>query len=242
MKYAEDFRRIARNALNGKWGIAVIAGLIASLLGALDMDGSKLKLNVDISNADVVLQYGNQIILSTKEGFHPEWGMMTAGIASYITGLVIIVAILYFVLGRIIELGYSRFQLDLVDGNEAKIETLFQYFLHWQTAAIAGLLQRVYVFLWSLLFLIPGIVAAYSYAMTSYILAECPEMTASEAIAKSKELMSGNRFRLFCLQFSFIGWSFLCMFTFGIGNLWLTPYKQAATAAFYREISGSLNT
>lgn len=238
MKYAADFRRIARKALTGKWGIAVIAGVIAALLGAIDADALKLKLDVDISNADVVLQYGNQVLLSTKDGFHPEWGMIAAGLGSYIAMLAMVFVILYFVLGRIIELGYSRFQLDLVDGNEAKIETLFQYFPHWQTAAIAGLLQKVYVFLWSLAFLIPGIIASYSYAMTSYILAEYPELAASEAIAKSKEMMSGNRFRLFCLQCSFIGWSFLCMFTFGIGNLWLIPYKQAATAAFYREISG----
>jgi len=218
--------------------MAVITGLIAILLGAVETDGSKLKLNVDLTNADVVLEYGNQIILSTKDGLHPEWEMMAVGMGTYIAVLAIVFAILYFVLGRIIELGYSRFQLDLVDENEAKIETLFQYFPHWKTAAIAGVLQTVYVFLWSLLFLIPGIIASYSYAMTSYILAEYPELTASEAITKSKEMMTGNRFRLFCLHFSFIGWDLLCMFTFGIGNLWLIPYKQAATAAFYREISG----
>lgn len=238
MKYAADFRSIARKALTGKWGIAVIAYVIATLLGGIDADALRLKLNVDITNADVALLYGDQIILSTNDGFYPEWEMIVAGMATYIAVLVIVLAILYFVLGRIVELGYSRFQLELVDENEAKVESLFQYFPHWKTAAIAGVLQSVYVFLWSLLFLIPGIVASYSYAMTSYILADCPEITASEAITKSKEMMSGNRFRLFCLHFSFIGWDLLCMFTFGIGNLWLIPYKQAATAAFYREISG----
>ena len=237
MKCAADFRKVARKALTGKWGIAVIAGMIAVLLGAVDAAGQRLKLNVDISNADVVLEYGNQIILSTREGFHPEWGVMVAGAGTYIAMLAIVLAIVYWILGSIIDVGYARFNLELVDGNEAKIENLFQYFSHWQTVVVAGLLQKLYVFLWSLLFLIPGIIASYSYAMTSYILAENPEMTASEAIAKSKEMMLGNRFRLFCLHLSFIGWSFLCIFTLGIGNLWLTPYKQAATAAFYREIS-----
>ena len=64
-------------------------------------------------------------------------------------------------------------------------------------------------------------------------------MTASEALKQSKQMMSGNRGRLFCLQLSFIGWDLLCSFTLGIGNLWLVPYKQAATAAFYREVSGT---
>lgn len=100
-------------------------------------------------------------------------------------------------------------------------------------------MRGLYTFLWSLLFIIPGIIAAYSYAMTGYILAEDPELTAGEAISRSKEMMSGNRFRLFCLQFSFIGWEILSALTLGIGNLWLRPYKQAAVAAFYREISGT---
>ena len=75
--------------------------------------------------------------------------------------------------------------------------------------------------------------------MTGYILAENPDLTASQAIQQSKEMMQGNRWRLFCLQLSFIGWSILCLFTFGIGNLVLNPYQKAAEAAFYREISGT---
>ena len=101
------------------------------------------------------------------------------------------------------------------------------------------LLRGLYVFLWSLLFIVPGIVAGYSYAMTDYILAENPNLTASQAIEQSKTMMYGNRWRLFCLQFSFIGWDILATLAFGIGHLWLTPYKQAATAAFYREVSGT---
>ena len=115
---------------------------------------------------------------------------------------------------------------------------MFSYFPHWKTIAVAWLLQSVYVLLWMLLLVIPGIVAGYSYAMTDYIMAEHPELTASEAIAQSKAMMKGNRWRLFCLQFSFIGWSILCTLTLGLGNLALRPYEMAAIAAFYREISG----
>ena len=97
----------------------------------------------------------------------------------------------------------------------------------------------LYILLWTFVFIIPGIMASYSYAMTSYILAEQPELSAGEAITLSKQLMNGNRWRLFCLHLSFIGWELLCALTLGIGHLWLTPYKQAATAAFYREISGT---
>ena len=156
-------------------------------------------------------------------------------IFAIVTGLVL------FVLGSVIEVGYSKFNLDLVDRRkEAKIETMFGYFSFWKTTAVSRLLQSVYILLWSLLFIIPGIMAAYSYSMTGYIPAENPNMTADEAIARSKQMMDGNRWRLFCLQISFIGWSILSsLLTFGIGDLWLTPYRQAASAAFYREVSGT---
>ena len=146
--------------------------------------------------------------------------------------------VLYFILGSVVKVGYARFNLNLTAGEKPPFETLFSYFPHWKTVAVAWLLQSVYVLLWMLLLVIPGIVASYSYAMTDYILAENPELTASEAIAQSKAMMEGNRWRLFCLRFSFVGWAILCAFTLGIGNLVLRPYERAAEAAFYREISG----
>lgn len=240
MKLAADFRYIAREALKRKWGIAVIAGLIASLLGGLGSDGPEVKLNIDLSEgANVSFEYAGQTILSTSGGINDQLGAVLIGSAIYIAIAAILLAAVYFVLGSVIEAGYARFNLNLVDRTEAKIESLFTYFYNWKTTAATRFLKTLYCLLWSLLFIIPGIIASYSYAMTGYILAEHPELTASEAIASSKEMMSGNRFRLFCLQLSFIGWAILCAFTFGIGNLWLSPYRQAATAAFYREISGT---
>jgi len=240
MKVAEDFRYIAREALRGKWGIAVIAGLIASLLGALGSDGPEVKLNVDMSEgANVSFEYAGQTILSTSGGINDQLSAVLIGSAIYIAIAAILLAAVYFVLGSVIEAGYARFNMDLVDRTEAKIETLFTYFYNWKTTAATRFLKTLYCFLWSLLFIIPGIIASYSYAMTGYILADHPELTASEAIERSKEMMSGNRFRLFCLHLSFIGWAILCAFTMGIGNLWLNPYRQASVAAFYREISGT---
>lgn len=238
MKFAADFRQIAREALRGKWGIAVIAGLIASLLGGLGSDGPEVKLNIDMSTgANVSFEYAGQTILSTNGGLNEQLGAVLVGSAIYIAIAAMLFTAVYFILGSVIEVGYARFNMDLIDRTEAKIETLFTYFNNWKTTAATRFLKTLYTFLWSLLFIIPGIIANYSYAMTGYILADHPELTASEAIERSKEMMSGNRFRLFCLQLSFIGWAILCAFTLGIGNLWLTPYKRAAITAFYREIS-----
>jgi len=246
MKVAADFRYIAREGLRGRWGIAVIAGLIASLLGALGSDGPEIELKLNnigtSSGGDVSLEYAGQTILSANGGFNNHLGAFLAGSAIYIAVAAILIAALYFVLGSVIEAGYAKFNLNLADRAEAKLEALFMFFYNWKTTAATRFLKSLYILLWSFLFIIPGIVASYSYAMTGYILAEHPDLTASEAIARSKEMMSGNRFRLFCLQISFIGWGILCLFTLGIGNLWLRPYTQAATAAFYREVSGTEKT
>jgi len=238
MKYAADFRRIAREALSGKWMIAVLVGLVAMLLGGASSGGPEVKLNIDASGANASFEFAGQTIFSTGGGLDSEIGAFLVGSAIYITLAAIVMAVVYFVLGSIISVGYARFNLDLVDRGEPGFETLFGYFSYWKTTAIARLLQSVYILLWSLLFIIPGIIATYSYAMTEFILAENPDLTASEAIARSKEMMSGNRWRLFCLHFSFVGWDILSSLTLGIGNLWLRPYKQAANAAFYREITG----
>ena len=239
MKCAADFRYIAREVLRGKWMVAVITGLVAFLLGGLGSDGPEVKLNIDMSGANTSFEIAGQTILSSNGALNDRLGMILAGSAIYIAVIAIVMAVVYFVLGSVVEVGYARFNLALVDRSEAKIDMLFTYFHNWKTTAAAKFLQSLYILLWSLLFIIPGIIATYSYAMTGFILAEHPELTASEAIARSKEIMSGNRFRLFCLQFSFIGWSILCTLTLGIGSLWLRPYKQAARAAFYREISGT---
>ena len=239
MKYAADFRQNARDALRGKWTIAVLVGLVATLLGGAGSGGPEVKLNIDGSGAHASFEFAGQTIFSTGGGLNSDIGAFLVGSAIYITIAAIAMAVVYFVLGSIISVGYARFNLDLVDGGNPSFETLFGYFSYWKTTAVARLLQSLYVLLWSLLFIIPGIMASYSYAMTEFILAEHPELTAGEAIAQSKEMMSGNRWRLFCLHFSFIGWDILCTLTMGIGHLWLRPYRQAADAAFYREITGS---
>lgn len=237
MKLAQDFREIARDALKGKWALAVGVGLVASLLGAHGGETPEINVNIDSSNANLNLNYAGQTIFSTGENIHPNMGAWIAGGLGIILVAAIIIGLIYFVLGSIVGVGYSKFNLNLVDGKSGAFENLFEYFSFWKTTTLSKLLRALYTFLWTLLFIIPGIIASFSYSMTDYILAENTDISASEAINKSKEIMEGNRWRFFCLQFSFIGWDILAAFTFGIGYLWLTPYKQAAYAAFYREIS-----
>lgn len=239
MKYAADFRSIARDCLRGNWLYAVAAGLVAMLLGGTSSDGPEITFHADTSGASFNLEFAGQTVYSTGGELSSQWRALLIGGAVYFVILAIVFAVVYFILGSIISVGYAKFNLRMVDRAEPSFRALFDYFPYWKTAIVSRLLQSIYILLWSLLLIIPGIIASYSYAMTEFILAEDPNLTASEAIARSKEMMCGNRWRLFCLQFSFIGWQILCVFTLGIGNLWLNPYIQTATAAFYREISGT---
>ena len=238
MKYAADFRQEARAALQGNWLLAILVGLVAAILGGATSDGPEFKINFSGGELDANLQYAGQTIYSWGEGITPGLRTFLVGGAVYLILAAVVLGVLYFILGSVVEVGYARFNLNLTAGEKPSFETLFSYFPHWKTVAVAQLLQTVYILLWTCLLIVPGIVAGYSYAMTSYILAEHPELSASEAIAQSKAMMEGNRWRLFCLQFSFMGWSILCALTLGLGNLALRPYEMAATAAFYREISG----
>ena len=139
----------------------------------------------------------------------------------------------------IIPVSYTHLQynLDLIDGKDVEFGQIFSKASMFGKAFWLRLRMGIFTFLWTLLLIIPGIIKSYAYSMSGFILAENSEMTAKEAMKVSEKMMAGNKWRLFCLQFSFIGWQLLCILSLGIGFLWLTPYMNAATAAFYDEIS-----
>ena len=97
-------------------------------------------------------------------------------------------------------------------------------------------LQGFYVFLWTLLLVIPGIIKSLSYAMTSYVLRDYPELRYNGAIEMSMAMMQGHKWELFYLYLTFIGWGILCIFTLGIGLFWLEPYVETSVANFYEEV------
>ena len=241
MKSASDFRAIARDALRGVWAMAVIIGILASLMGGTTNAAPSIEFDFDSGIASV--EVAGQTIGSFGR-HHSEAhggrgffaGIAAAGIALYALVAAVAYAALYFTLGSVIQAGYTCFNLDLIDRRELSYGTLFRYFPHWKALALARLRVAVRVFLWSLLLVIPGIIASYNYAMVPYLMAENPDLSPRDATERSRAMMDGNRMRLFFLHFSFIGWDILATLTLGIGELWLRPYKQAAEAAFYRDL------
>lgn len=237
MKYAADFRKIARETLYGKWKLAILVCFIALLLGGTSAEGLSLELELEGNWAKAVIQFAGVTVGSFGGGRGSVIGSFLLDYAKTIAMISAVVSVFTLVFGCIVEVGYHRFHLNLLDRKVASLKDLFQYFYNWKTVFIANLLELIYVFIGLIFLIVPGIIMIFNYRMVSYILAEYPEMTANEALRKSKEMMKGNRWRLFCLEFSFIGWEFLCAFTLGIGQLWLIPYKETAVAAFYRDIS-----
>ncbi len=132
--------------------------------------------------------------------------------------------------------GYSKFMLDLSRGKNPSIDTVFKGFDNALSALLLGLLNGIFLFLWSLLLFIPGIIMTYAYSMSFYLMADDPSLTATQARKKSIELMRGNKWRLFCLGMSFFGWALLTMITFGLAAIFVAPYQQLATAEFYRSL------
>lgn len=135
-------------------------------------------------------------------------------------------------------LGLTIISLRIVRSMDINVEMLFAGFSDFSRSLIAYLLMALYIVLWTLLLIIPGIVASLSYSMTYFILADNPHIAPSEAITRSKNMMNGHKMELFLLNLSFIGWMILSLFTFGLGFLWLGPYMRAATAIFYQNIRG----
>jgi uncharacterized membrane protein len=134
--------------------------------------------------------------------------------------------------------GYAAIMLKLARGRgEVDIADSAKGFLEgYVDNLLLGLIAMVKIFLWSLLFVIPGIIKAYSYSMIYYVKNDHPSFTWRECLAESERLMKGKRMNLFLLDLSFLGWILLMPFTFGIGILWLSPYMEQSHAQFYESI------
>ncbi len=175
---------------------------------------------------------------------HGNWGTMALATIIYELFLVACSALSYIYIGGIaalfldgaMTLGFSIMVLNVARKNEARVQHLFSGFRNYVSSLALYLLILIFTFLWTLLFIIPGIIKAYSYSMSWYILADNPDMPANQARKKSMQLMKGNKWRLFCLHFSFIGWLLLGLLTLGILYFWITPYIKTAQAEFYRNL------
>jgi len=142
-----------------------------------------------------------------------------------------------FVISGPLMVGFYGFYLGIAQEDEGRLELLFVGFRRFWKSFGVYFFYMLFYMLWFMLFIIPGIIALFRYAMAFFIIADDEDCGPLEAITRSKLMMKGNKWKYFCLNCRFIGWSLLAaFFTFGIGFLWLVPYMQTAQAKFYEDI------
>lgn len=137
-----------------------------------------------------------------------------------------------------IQYGNARLSTNLARGAEKPdlLDLTKGFTEGFGKTFLLGFMSSLFIALWSLLFLIPGIVKSYSYAMAPYIMQDDPTKSWKECITESRQMMNGHKAQLFWLELSFIGWMIVGMLTCGIGMLFVSPYMTQARANFYLEV------
>ncbi len=227
---ASEHRAFARDALCGRWGVAIGTGLVATAL----MGGASFSFSFP-ANLENETFYESFNQLSNEEIFAFIAIMFSVFAAVFLIAYVY--GFFYGMFSSIIQAGYCSFNLKLVDYDEPAFKNLFSRFRKAKSIIIAYMLRFLFETIGYMLFIVPGIIISYNYAMVPFILADNPSVSGKEALKISREMMYGNRWRLFCLHFSFIGWILLTVLSLGVGSIWLTPYQNAALASFYRELA-----
>lgn len=191
---------------------------------------------------DTISNYKNRA-LADLEGNWKEAAIATLIYTLILEVPMIIIGLIIPFLGNIwmffmlpLMWGFYILFLNLTRGEKIEYKRMFDGFHDWQRIGVTLLLMILYVFLWMLLFIVPGIIKSLSYSMTYYILKDDPQIKEEAAIELSKQMMEGHKMELFKLQLSFIGWALLSILSLGIGLFFLIPYMNTAFAHFYEDL------
>lgn len=184
-----------------------------------------------------------------KEQLKSFWGSLLIIIAiSFLCSLAVELlvnenSILYSVLTLVIsfftmtlQVGFYSYLLKMVRNEEKSREDLFKYVGAVLPLATITILVIIFSFLWSLLFIIPGIIAALGYSMVYLIYVDKPDKLPMEYLSQSKEMMNGYKWDYFVFSLSFLGWILFSVVTLGIGLIWTIPYMSIAEIIYYEEL------
>lgn len=215
-----ELKEKAKASYRPNYWLTVLAGVIITIFAAASGGSS--------GRSD----HGNNLHLSSG-GFA---GILALSLAFTAISFALIIAIVKIIVGNSLIVGAQKVLINNSYGIKSEFSTFVFVFKdgHWKNVAINMFLRSLFTALWTLLFIIPGIVKSYEYAMIPYLLAENPEMTYDEVFKTSKEMMNGNKFNTFCLDLSFIGWFLLDVLTFGIlGVFYVHPYYFQTRAELF---------
>jgi Predicted integral membrane protein len=185
----------------------------------------------------------NKVLMTqARESLRGKWGLAagTSFVYVIILAFLQVIPVLGWIASTVIAgpmmIGLTLFMLSISRKQNVALPQIFDGFQKFSVGFGAYCLMGLFVLLWALLLIVPGIIAALSYSLTYFIIVDDGSIRPLQAITKSKEMMQGNKWKLFCLFFRFFGWALLCILTCGIGLFWLIPYIMVSTAKFYDEI------
>ena len=225
MLKSKELRKKAWESLKGKYWMAFAVIIVTGLIGS-------------IGNAFV--SFGQQLgeVLGLVDTAEMDSTMVLGALV--LNGVVIISAIIGALFSIFVTdaltVGTCNYFIKNTDSKPSFRDIFSGFKVKYGRNIGTLLLVGIKSVLWTLLFIIPGIIKSYEYSIIPYILADDPEISSKDAFKKAKQMMKGNKWRLFKLEFSFIGWFVLCVLTLGIGTFFLIPYLNAANAEFYVEL------
>lgn len=244
----EMLKTNAKAALKGRYWLAVLVSFLTMLITSGSMFGGMVPFGGqhDMGGAEIGFQRGMNYFGS---GYMDRFAHLdpSSFLRSFVGGFLII-AIIATIIGLIVlsvfiaytafirfpvAVGQNRFYLDNRKGGAAAGALLSSFGPDYKNIVKVMFLKNLRVFLWSLLFVIPGIIKGLEYLMVDYLMAENPKMELKQALELSSSLTRGEKWEIFVLYLSFIGWGILCLFTAGIGLIFLNPYIQATFAELY---------
>lgn len=232
-KSSAELKSEAKALLKGRWSTGILLSLVPFL--------ASIVYFVIINILFVLVGLGSIASGSSQSGMLET--------VSIIAVIVLIVAIISLsILISLIQTGVDFVYLDWIRKPEMDIEPInnsFQIFKKGQAGGVVLLyiVEYVFVYLWTLLLVIPGLIKSIAYSQSYYIYKDVNDsslnnnMTIPNYITESRQLMDGHKGRYFYMMFSFLGWSILATLTLGIGFLWLIPYMSATYAAFYKDLA-----
>ena len=228
MLNSKELRVKAWESLKGKYWMAFAVIIVTGIIGS-------------IGNSFVSFGQNLSEVLGLVDPAELDSTMAIGALV--LNGVVIISAIIGALLSifvtNAITVGVSNYFIKNTDSKPVFADAFSGFKVKYGRNIGTLLLVGIKTVLWTFLFIIPGIIKSFEYAIIPYILADDPEISSKEAFKKAKQMMKGNKWRLFKLDFSFIGWGVLCVLTLGIGTFFLIPYVNAATAEFYVELKNN---
>lgn len=216
MKTNQEYKNAALAALKGNWAPALVCSIVASFLTCVL----------------IAPGYCANMAVFGQPGF--AWVTEDLVTTFNWTGLLLNLLLLY----PIVMLGYQVAHNDLLVTGDVRLtgNTFRHAFTGYLKNVWAMFLMYFFISCWSLLLIVPGIIKAFAYAMTPFIIKDYPELSANQAIGLSIKMMKGRKFDLFWLILSFLGWMILGVLSLGIGLFWFMPYFQTSLASFYQDV------